>query len=80
MHGRLRHGGGQIEGLLMGKRVVGMAAGGQHTVVWSDEGKAYSFGFGGWGQLGHGDEENEHVPRLIEGVLVGKSVVDPFNG
>ena len=42
--------------------------------------KAYSFGHGGDGQLGHGGKENEHVPRLIEGVLVGKSVVGVTTG
>ena len=64
-----------IEGVLVGKSVVGVAAGGYHTVVWTGEGKAYSFGLGGDGQLGHGGEEDELVPRLIEGVLVGKRVV-----
>jgi len=80
--GRLGHGGREdervprlIEGVLVGKRVVGVAAVYHHTVVWTDEGKAYSFGFGGYGMLGHGGEEDELVPRLIEGVLVGKRVV-----
>jgi len=82
VRGRLGHGGEKnelvprlIEGVLVGKRVVGVASGHAHTVVWTDEWKAYSFGFGGWGELGHGGNEEEHVPRLIEGVLVGKRVV-----
>jgi len=81
-HGRLGHGSEEneyvsklIEGVLVGKRVVGVAAGSAHTVVWTDEGKAYSFGPGAHGKLGHDSVENEHVPRLIEGVLVGKRVV-----
>jgi len=80
--GRLGHGGNEeehvprlIEGVLVGKRVVGVATGYRHTVVWTDEGKAYSFGDGDSGRLGHGGAEDEHVPRLIEGVLVGKRVV-----
>jgi len=80
--GQLGHGGYEsepvprlIEGVLVGRRVVGVAAGREHTVVWTDEGKAYSFGWGVYGRLGHGDEEHEPVPRLIEGVLVGKRVV-----
>jgi len=52
----------------VGKRVVGVAAGGLHTVVMTDEGKAYSFGYGEHGALGHGGEEDELVPRLIEGL------------
>jgi len=82
MFGRLGHGSEETElvprliaGVLVGKRVVGVAAGGAHTVVWTDEGKAYSFGNGRDGRLGHGGEEDEYVPRLIEGVLVGKRVV-----
>ena len=57
---------------LVGVNVVGTAAGNDHTVVWTDEGNAYSFGHGESGQLGHGRGPREqHVPRLIEGVLVG---------
>ena len=48
-----------------------MVAGVFHTVVMTDERQAYSFGDGGYGQLGHGDEENEYVPRLMEGVVPG---------
>ena len=33
--------------------------------------KAYSFGAGWDGRPGHGGDEHELVPRLIEGVLVG---------
>ena len=32
-----------IEGVLVGKRVVGEAAGIAHTVVWTDEGELYLF-------------------------------------
>ena len=39
-------------------------------MMWTDEGKAYSFGYGERGQLGHGDDEDELVPRLIDGMLV----------
>jgi alpha-tubulin suppressor-like RCC1 family protein len=36
-----------------------------HSLVTSGQ-KTWSFGYGGSGQLGHGDEENEAVPRMIE--------------
>jgi len=65
---------------LVGVNVVGTAAGGDHTVVWTDEGKAYSFGYGMFGRLGHGGEENERVPRLIAGVLMGKRVIGVSSG
>ena len=34
--------------------VVGTTAGGKHTVVWTDDDKVYSFGYGLFGQLWHG--------------------------
>jgi len=64
-----------IEGALVETRVVGVATGAYHTVVYTDEGKVYAFGLGTSGRLGHGVEDNEVMPRLIEGVLVGKRVV-----
>ena len=60
---------------LVGVNVVGTEAGHSHTMVWTDEGKVYSFGNGESGKLGHGGYDNVLVPRLIEGVLVGKRVV-----
>ena len=80
--GRLGHGGNDnelvprlIEGVMVGKSVVGVSAEEYHTVVWTDEGKSYCFGYGGRGQLGHGGYDDEIMPRVIEGVLVGKRVV-----
>jgi alpha-tubulin suppressor-like RCC1 family protein len=58
---------------LAGKRVVGMAVGGDHTVVSTSERQLYTFGDGACGRLGHGGLENELVPRLVEG-LDGKQV------
>ena len=55
----------RIKGVLVGKRVVGVSAGDLHTVVWTDEGKVYSFGCGFDGQLGHGDRKDALVPMLI---------------
>ena len=85
--GRLGHGGSEdelvprlIEGPLVEKRVIGASAGSTHSLVWTDEGEVYSFGNGEAGQLGHRDGENELVPRLIEGPLVGKRVIGASAG
>ena len=43
----------------------------KHTVVWTDEGKAYSFVYGWYGRLGHGGEEDQLVPRLISVQIKG---------
>jgi alpha-tubulin suppressor-like RCC1 family protein len=82
-YGRLGHGVGNQSELvprmveaLAGKQVVGAAAGGSHTVVWSDTGELYTFGLG---DLGHGRDENELVPRVVE-VLAGKRVVGAAAG
>jgi len=77
--GKLGHGGHQNESVprlveaLAGKKVVGASSGGCHIAVWTDEGEIFTFGFGANGMLGHGREEDEPVPRLVE-ALVGKKV------
>jgi alpha-tubulin suppressor-like RCC1 family protein len=59
---------------LMGSHVTGVAAGSYHTLVCTAEGQLYTFGNSNHGQLGHGGQENERAPRLVQG-LVGKKVV-----
>jgi alpha-tubulin suppressor-like RCC1 family protein len=84
-NGQLGHGGNESELVprvveaLAGKQVVGSAAGGDHSLVWTDTGELYTFGFGGSGRLGHGGNENEDVPRLVE-ALAGKHVVGAAAG
>jgi alpha-tubulin suppressor-like RCC1 family protein len=79
-NGALGHGGNQSELVprlveaLVGKKVIGAVAGGGTTAVWTEAGELFTFGYGGNGMLGHGGEESEHVPRLVE-ALVGKKVV-----
>jgi len=59
---------------LVGKRVIGASAGGPQTAVWTEAGELFTFGDGGSGQLGHGETQDERVPRLVE-ALVGEKVV-----
>ena len=47
-------------------RVVAIAAGAEHSMVLANEGEVLSFGQGRYGQLGHGDEEHQLVPKVIE--------------
>jgi alpha-tubulin suppressor-like RCC1 family protein len=78
--GRLGHGGDGVELVprvveaLAGKKVVGVSAGTAHTVAWTEGGEVYTFGWGGEGRLGHGGEEHEFVPRVVE-ALAGEKVV-----
>jgi len=53
-------------------KIVKISCGPQHTVVVDDTNKAYSWGFGGYGRLGHSETGDELVPRLIQ-ALAGKN-------
>ena len=44
-------------------------------MVCMHKGKAYSFGSKALGGLGHVGEQNELLPRLIDSVQAGKSLV-----
>ena len=51
---------------LHGTRVVAIAVGGWQSMVLTDEGKVLSFGDGRLGQIGHGDREDQLMPKVIE--------------
>ena len=55
---------------LAGKRIVGAAAGFEHAAAWTEDRELFTFGKGCGGRLGHGDEEDELVPRLVEAVAL----------
>ena len=59
---------------LSGTRVVAIAAGNTHSMVLTHEGAVLSFGWGMYGQLGHGEAEYQFEPKLIE-ALRGVRVV-----
>lgn len=56
------------------------SAGGAHSLVVTTTGELYSFGFGAYGRLGHGDREDVHLPKRIEGPLTGHVVKDALAG
>ena len=37
-----------------------------HSLFLTEDGKVYSCGLGDYGQLGHGNQEDQDVPKLIE--------------
>jgi len=53
-------------------KVVKVSCGPNHTVVITEDHKVYSWGFGGYGRLGHSETADEMVPRLIK-YLDGKN-------
>ena len=64
-----------VEGPLQGRRVVSVAAGWYHSmaVVETAEGgrELYTWGYGGFGQLGHGDHNNKLVPTRVAHQFIG---------
>ena len=74
--GKLGHGGTNsslvprwVEGTLRGKHVVQVECGFMHTTVLTTDGEIFTFGSGEFGQLGHGGEEGELVPRRVEALV-----------
>jgi RCC1 and BTB domain-containing protein len=76
-HGELGHGSVQdalvptLVEALGGKRIKNVACGSFHTVVITDLHNVYSWGRGGKGRLGHGEEQDRQVPALLD-FLLGK--------
>jgi len=58
-----------------GQRVVAVSAGDNHSLALAADGAVWSWGFGGEGQLGHGDDRwHQHLPKKIE-AFAGQRVV-----
>ncbi len=60
---------------LRGAKAVQVACGARHTVVLTDKAEVYTWGFGAEGRLGHGDEEDQRLPKRVE-ALQGLDIVD----
>ena len=78
--GRLGHGDQQRQLLpkkveaLAGQRVVAVSAGGYHSLTLTADGSVWSWGVGDWGELGHGDTQEQLLPKKVE-ALAGQRVV-----
>jgi alpha-tubulin suppressor-like RCC1 family protein len=64
---------------LRDERVVAVAAGNGHSLVLTEAGAVLSFGYGLSGRLGHGDEEDQLTPKVIE-ALRGERVTGVVAG
>jgi len=49
-------------------KIVKICCGFNHCVALSDTGDVYTWGFGGYGRLGHKEQKDEFLPRKIENV------------
>ena len=79
--GRLGHGENQAQLLpkkieaFADQRVVATSAGGSHCLALTADGAIWSWGYGGFGQLGHGDQQNQLLPKKIEAFADQRVVV-----
>lgn len=55
-------------------RIRSVAAAEYHSVAVSDGGAAYTWGYGGLGRLGHGDDLDRHTPCEVLGVGGSESI------
>ncbi|XP_014502177.1 protein RCC2 [Vigna radiata var. radiata] len=61
---------------LAGETVVKVACGTNHTVAVDKNGYVYTWGFGGYGRLGHREQKDEWVPRRVE-VFQNRNLLPP---
>jgi len=78
--GRLGHGDEQTQLLpkkveaFAGQRVVAVSAGHSHSIAITADGAVWSWGGGSYGKLGHGDSQEQLLPKKIE-AFAGQRVV-----
>ncbi|KAL8524029.1 hypothetical protein ACS0TY_013841 [Phlomoides rotata] len=61
---------------LAGETIVKAACGTNHTVAVTKGGHVYTWGFGGYGRLGHREQKDEWAPRLVD-VFTRHNVLPP---
>ena len=58
---------------LAGQRVVAVSAGGSHSLAITADGAVWSWGEGRFGKLGHGDRQDQLLPKKIEGLALWRA-------
>ena len=61
--------------LLLGRRVVRLAAGNNYSAAVTADGELFTWGQGAYGRLGHGGLEDVQLPTVVS-ALAGQRVVD----
>lgn len=60
---------------LQNKKVVEVACGSHHSMVVTQDGEVYAWGYNSCGQVGTGSTANQPYPRKVSGCLQGKMAV-----
>ena len=53
-------------------KITDFVCGNNHTVAIDTQKRAFSWGFGGFGRLGHAEQKDEMVPRFIRKLQIEK--------
>ncbi|KAF5943035.1 hypothetical protein HYC85_020677 [Camellia sinensis] len=61
---------------LAGETIVKVACGTNHTVAVDSNGFVYTWGFGGYGRLGHREQKDEWIPRRVD-IFTKHNVLPP---
>ena len=56
----------KIEAAFAGQCIIAVSAGKEHSLALSADGSAWSWGDGSWGILGHGDNDDQLLPKRVE--------------
>ncbi|EZA47607.1 Williams-Beuren syndrome chromosomal region 16 protein-like protein, partial [Ooceraea biroi] len=60
---------------IKGNKITAVTAGQDHSVLLTETGEVYTFGWGADGQTGLAHYRNEHRPSLVKGDLAGQRVI-----
>ena len=60
--------------------IVQISLGTSHSAGLTSSGKVYTWGYGGDGRLGHGTENDELEPRILDGPIAAKNLVQVVCG
>lgn len=60
---------------IKGKQIKAVTAGQDHSILLTESGEVYTFGWGADGQTGLAHYRNEHRPSLVKGDLAGQHII-----
>lgn len=60
---------------IKGNKITAVAAGQDHSILLTELGEVYTFGWGADGQTGLAHYRNEHRPSLVKGDLAGQHII-----